>query len=83
MDEVELYFRVKDLECEVNTISCQIDRLTFEREKLLYELDQLSQLEREKESEEVPEEVKPKKLKKDNGKPSQNNIEVQLQEGRS
>lgn len=86
MEDIELYFRIKDTECDVNEIQVQMDRLDLEKSKRLYELDELNKLYRDylvKDSDKVLEEEtkmieveKPKKLKKPNDKLSENNIEV-------
>lgn len=79
MEEVELYFRIKEGQLEIESIGIQIERLKLERDKISYEVDQLSKIYKENIESEIKisaEEVKPKKLKKTNDKPSENHIEV-------
>lgn len=82
MDEVEYMFRRRDLETEIFIADAQIAKLMLERDKFDYELEQLNEFyskEPEPVKEEVEdkvEEIKPKKLRKPNDKPSENHIEV-------
>lgn len=80
MEEVELYFRIKEGQLEIESIDLQIERLKLEKDKISYELNQLDEIYKQniKPKQEIIEEVKPKKLKKTNDKPSENNIEVQV-----
>lgn len=85
MEEVELYFRIKDVECDISDITVQIERLHLEKTKRLYELDELKNAyqdyliktsDKDLQIKTQVEEIKPKKLKKTNDKPSENHIEV-------
>lgn len=86
MEELELYFRLKETECDINEIEVQILRLQLEMEKRQFEYGELKEIyignvkeqlstQEEKEIETIKVE-KPKKLKKPNDKLSENNIEV-------
>lgn len=94
IDINELNFRIREIQNQYNRIEIEIESLEIERDKVLLELRTLEpiymnnvgkimseKLEAEQ-RDEVPE-VKSKKLRKPNDKPSENNIEVQLKEGRS
>lgn len=81
----EMYFEIRQIELEVNELEIHIMKTQLEIEILVDKHDELSEVYSEyiKPKEEAVEEVKPKKLRKTNDKPGENNTEVQLQEGRS
>jgi len=89
MEELELYFRIKELECDIDEMNTQINRLKLEIEKRSFEYDDLKEIymndiknqlekstKKEVEIESEQEDIKPKKLRKPNDQPSKNNIEV-------
>lgn len=81
MEELELYFKIKEVECDIDEMRVQMNRLRLEIDKQEYGLSKLNEIyENQFEKQEQPvteqEEVKPKKLKKSNDKLSENNIEV-------